>query len=179
MFYNCEIHWFTLLLAFNEIGILTGANPLSSEYKPDETIIKPCRSGTADCMFGDCTKIWLRKGKEKRIIIQCQCWPGYTGDWCNIYPPERMPWKGLLHTEGKDEITPVIENRRKFRSSLDTWNELILQYAGYLVDDKNESATKRLINRFIIYQNSFTADNNDNDNDDDHDESLNYTSIET
>ncbi|VDQ01946.1 unnamed protein product [Trichobilharzia regenti] len=111
-------------------------------------------------MFGDCKKIWMRKGKQRHIIIQCHCWPGYSGDWCNIYPPERMPWRGLLRTEGKDEITPVIQGRRKFRSLLDTWNELNLQYAGFLIRndiiDSNITATDRLLNRFILFEKSLS-----------------------
>ncbi|KAK4470901.1 hypothetical protein MN116_006412 [Schistosoma mekongi] len=161
MLCDYSLQLYGLLLCIIEIGLLTNAKPHQLPYKPDETIIKPCRSGTAHCMFGDCTKIWLRKNKHVDIIIECQCWPGYSGDWCNVYPPERMPWKSLIRTEGKDEITPIVNAKQTLRASLDVWHEQNLQCAGYLVDKHRESIADRLKNKFIIFHNSMKKDQED------------------
>ncbi|CAH8583273.1 unnamed protein product [Schistosoma bovis] len=157
MLLNQKLHWYNLLLYVVEIGLLINAKPYHVSYKPDETIIKPCRSGTAHCMFGDCTKIWLRKNKHVDIIIECQCWPGYSGDWCNIYPSEHKHWDGLLRTEDKDEITPIINAKHTTPyTTLDIWHEQSLQYAGYLVNKHRESIEDRLKNKFLVFHNSLS-----------------------
>nr|CAH8858013.1 unnamed protein product [Trichobilharzia regenti] len=58
---SLEFNQLTVLLMLIHIGILTETSVVPIAYIPDETIVKPCRSGTADCMFGDCKKIWMRK----------------------------------------------------------------------------------------------------------------------
>ncbi|CAH8585536.1 unnamed protein product [Schistosoma rodhaini] len=162
MLLHYKLHWYHLLLCIVQTGLLTNAKPYHVSYEPDETIIKPCRSGTAHCMFGDCTKIWLRKKKHVDIIIECQCWTGYSGEWCNIYPPEHKHWEGLLRTKGKDEITPVINTKQTPLTITDIWHEQSLQYAGYLVDKHRESIADRLKNKFLVFHNSLSPNHENN-----------------
>ncbi|CAH8527049.1 unnamed protein product [Schistosoma turkestanicum] len=170
---NNNLQWYNLLVRFIQIGLLiTHVKSYHVSYQPDETIIKPCRSGTAHCMFGDCTKIWLRKNKHIDIIIECQCWPNYSGDWCNIYPPDHKSLKLILNTEitNKNKITPIINAKHALRTTStttttlqddDIWHEQNLQYVGNLIAQHRESMEDRLKKKFLVFHSSLT-DNQEN-----------------